>query len=384
MLALTEIEVYTPRQVFADAVLLIDGDKIAACWPAAGVPLPDAARGLSLSSRKAFPGLIDLHTHGLLGRDAFSTELAEVIRLLPRFGVTCFLATTVTLPLDDVHTRLREMAEVLRHPPKGARCPGIHLEGNFLSPKRIGMANAAWTQPLTREIFESLQEAAGGLITIVTFAPEEGTAMQMIPNLLDRGVIPAIGHSDATYEQAAEAIRLGLNHATHTFNAMPPFHHRAPGVIGAVMAFPQVSAELIADGHHVHPGAMRALLNAKGPQGVCLVSDSAPCAALPDGEYPWEAYTLIIKDGTCRLPNGTLAGAHALMDTGFRNLISRLGLSPSEASICASEVPARRLGLESHKGRLLPGYDADVVVMDEEFQVEMTIVDGEIVCEKDR
>jgi N-acetylglucosamine-6-phosphate deacetylase len=243
-------------------------------------------------------------------------------------------------------------------------------------------------------LFASLQAASGGFIRMVTFAPEEGASMQLIPWLLEQGIVPSIGHSNATYEQAAEAVRLGLRHATHTFNAMTPLHHRAPGVVGAVLAFPQVTAQLIADGHHVHPGAMRLLLNAKGLDGVCLVSDSAPFAGLPEGTYPWEGYTLIVMDGTCRLPDGTLAGAHAQLDTGFRNLVDLVGLSPAEAAVCATEVPARSLNISPPgegmgvkagvrasgcKGRLLPGCDADVVVMDGMNQVEMSIVGGKIV-----
>jgi N-acetylglucosamine-6-phosphate deacetylase len=383
MLILTEIELCTPRQVIPNAALVIAGDRIVHAGPAAGVSIPRDAQHLNLPGRRAFPGFIDLHTHGLLGSDTFSASLEEVIRFLPRFGVTSFLATTVTMPMDDVFTRLCAMDRVLQNPPAGAHCLGIHIEGNFLSPKRTGMANPAWCQPLTPGIFDSLQEAAGGRIKMVTFAPEESRAIEMIPYLLERRVIPSIGHSDATYEQAAEAVRLGLVHSTHTFNAMSPFHHRAPGVTGAVLAFPQITAQLIADGHHVHPGAMRLLLNAKGAGGVCLVSDSAPFAALPNGTYPWEGYTLIVKNGTCRLPNGTLAGAHALLDTGFRTLIETVGLPPADAALCASAVPARTLGLTATKGQLIPGADADLVLLDEAWQVEMTIVGGEIVYQRE-
>jgi len=357
--------------------MIADG-KIVGCGPVGQVRIPDGAERLSLSGKKVFPGFIDVHIHGLLGKDVFGQGLREVVQALPRFGVTSFLATTVTLPMPEIKQRLKQMAEVLAHPPMGANCLGIHLEGPHLSPKRPGMANSAWFHPLTLEEFKSLQEAADGNIRMLTFAPEEGEALQLIPSLIEQGVIPVIGHSDASYELVAKAVALGLAHATHTFNAMPPFHHRAPGVIGAVMAFPQIIAQLIADGHHVHPGAMRALLNAKGAHGVCLISDAAPFAALPEGEYQWGEYTLVIKDGKCSLPDGTLAGAHALMDEGFRNLIRLVGTTPSEASICAAEVPARVLGLGKRKGRIQPGWDADLIVMDEAYRLIMTLVGGKI------
>lgn len=379
MLALMEVELYTPQQTIPDAVVIIEGEKIVNCGPMAYVPVPNEAERLSLPGKKVFPGFIDVHIHGLLGRDMFGDGLAEAIQSLPRFGVTSFLATTVTLPTPEIMVRLKRMAEILTNPPTGATCLGIHLEGPHLSPKRPGMANPTWFHPLTLEEFEAFQEASGGNIRMITFAPEEGGSLSLIPYLLSHHVIPVIGHSDASYELVAEAVSLGLAHATHTFNAMPPFHHRTPGVIGAVMAFPQIIAQLIADGHHVHPGAMRALLNAKSPAGVCLVSDAAPFAALPEGEYRWEAYTLVIKDGKCYLPDGTLAGAHALMDDGFRNLINLVGLTPLEASICASQVPARALGLANRKGRIQPGFDADLIVMDESYRVRLTMIGGRIV-----
>jgi N-acetylglucosamine-6-phosphate deacetylase len=327
---------------------------------------------------QAFPGIFDLHTHGLLGYHAFGPGLAEVIRRLPRYGVTSFLATTVTLPLAQVKRKLAEMAQVLADPPTGARCLGIHLEGPHISPNRTGLANPAWTLPLTRSGFDELQEAASGYIKMITFAPEQGEALHLIPYLLEQGVIPSIGHSDANYEQVAEARELGLRHATHTFNAMKPFHHRAPGVIGAVMAYPEITAELIADGHHVHAGAMRALFNAKGAQGICLVSDSAPFAGLPPGEYMWEGYSITVDGNTCRTPEGHLAGSYALLDASLRNLVELVGLTPNEAVTCASVVPAREMGMEDRKGRLLAGYDADLVIVDRFFNVHMVIGEGRI------
>lgn len=374
MIALTEIELYTPYQVLPRATLLIEGSQVRACGATGEVAIPQDAEILALPGLKAFPGFIDLHIHGLLGNDAMGADLAEVIRALPRFGVTSFLATTVTLPIEEVYARLEAMAAVLEDPPLGATCLGIHLEGPHLSPKRAGMATAAWFHSLTWEEFEAMQGAAHGHIRMITFAPEEADSMRLIPTLRKHGVIPAIGHSDATYEQVAEAVKLGLAHASHTFNAMSPFHHRAPGVVGAVMAFPEITAELIADGHHVHPGAMRALFNAKGVEGVCLISDASPFAALPDGEYRWKEYTILIREGTSRLPDSTLAGAHALMDTGFRHLIQLVGLTPSQASVCASFVPARVLGLTERKGRLEAGFDADIVLLDEEYRPRLTMI----------
>jgi N-acetylglucosamine-6-phosphate deacetylase len=269
------------------------------------------------------------------------------------------------------------MAVVLRAPPAGARCLGVHLEGPFLSPEKPGMATSQWFEPFTWATFERLQATAEGHIRMVTFAPEEGEGMASIPKLVDAGVVPVIGHATATFDQVAEAVKLGLSHATHTFNAMPPLHHRRPGVLGAVLYFEEIIGELIADGIHVHPAVMAILLRVKGLDRVALVSDAAPLAGLPEGAYEWEHKTIYVKDGSCRLENGTIAGAHALLDTGVRNLVDLVGLSLRDALIPATRVPADAVG--ARKGRLTPGYDADVVILDTGRQPDLTMVEGEVV-----
>lgn len=379
MLALVHTKAHTPSQVIEDAAILIEGDQITNCGPSAEAVLDPHTKVIDLKGASTFPGFIDLHIHGLLGHHAMSAELSSMIEALPRFGVTSFLATTVTAPPDQILEGLSQMATVLENPPKGARCLGIHLEGPHLSPARDGAAISQWFRPLTLEELDRFQTACGGRIRLITFAPEEGTALEFIPDLIARGIIPSIGHSDARYEQVEQAVKLGLRHATHTYNAMRPMHHRDPSVVGAVLALPQIKAELIADGHHVHPGAMRALINAKGVDHVCLISDAAPFAAMPEGVYHWGEFVIHVKDGTCRLENGTLAGSHQLMDRGFQNLVTLAGLRPEQAAICASLVPARVLGIDDHKGKIYPGYNADLIVMDERFEVKLTIVGGEIV-----
>jgi N-acetylglucosamine-6-phosphate deacetylase len=269
------------------------------------------------------------------------------------------------------------MVDVIDDPPPGARCLGIHMEGPFLSSERPGMATSDWFEPLTWETFLSFQRAARGHVRMLTFAPEVGEAMACIPRLIEADVLPIIGHSDATFEQVTQAVQLGLSQATHTFNAMRPFHHREPGVVGAILYFDEIVAQLIGDGLHVHPAAMAILLRIKGVDRVALVSDAAPLAGLPDGEYEWEHKPLLIQDGSCRLTDGTLAGAHALLDTGVRNLVNLVGLPLERALVPATRVPAGVLGLR--KGRLAPDYDADIMILDEALRPVLTIVGGDVV-----
>ena len=377
MKAIVNGNVYTPDQVLAPGTVLVKEGRIVAVGLADTLAAPPGAEVIDAQGKAVVPGFIDVHTHGLMGHDAMGPDLAQVIRDLPAFGVTAFLGTTLTLPRDEVIAGLEAMAGVLDSPPPGAQCLGIHLEGPFLSPVRPGMATPEWFEPLRWESFQAFQQAARGHIRMITFAPEEGEAMACIPRLVEAGVVPVIGHSDATFEQVAQAVRLGLSHATHTFNAMRPLHHREPGVVGAVMYFDEIVAELIADGVHVHPTVMAILLRVKGLELVALVSDAAPLAGLPDGEYEWEHKSVFVRNGSCRLADGTIAGAHALLDTGVRNLVNLVGLPLEQALVPATRVPADVLGLR--KGHLAPGYDADVVLLDGDYRPVFTMVEGEIV-----
>jgi N-acetylglucosamine-6-phosphate deacetylase len=373
--------VYTPDQVLAPGTVLIEGERITAIGAADTLAVPLGTEVIDAEGMAVVPGFIDVHIHGLMGHNAMGPGLAHVIRDLPIFGVTAFLGTTLTSPRNETLADLGAMAEVLGAPPLGAQCLGIHLEGPFLSPTRPGMATADWFEPLTWKSFQAFQRAAGGYIRMLTFAPEVNEAMAYIPRLIEAGVVPVIGHSDATFEQVAQAVQLGLSHATHTFNAMRPLHHREPGVVGAVMYFDEIVAELIADGVHIHPVVMAILLKVKGLERVALVSDAAPLAGLPDGEYEWGHRPVFVRHGSCRLADGTIAGAHALLDTGVRNLVNLVGLSLEQALVPATCVPANALGLR--KGRLVPGYDADVVLLDSELKPALTLVKGEIAFDRD-
>ena len=381
MKAIIHGNVYTPDRVLSPGTVLIEEGHITAVGSADTLAVPPDAQVIDAQGMAVVPGFIDVHMHGLMGHDTMGPGLAHVIRDLPTFGITAFLGTTVTLPRDETFADLEAMVEVLDAPPPGAQCLGIHLEGPFLSPTRPGMATSDWFEPLKWESFQMFQQKAKGHIRMLTFAPEADEAMACIPRLIEAGVVPVIGHSNATFEQVAEAIQLGLSHATHTFNAMRPLHHREPGVVGAVMYFDEIVAELIADGVHVHPAVMAILLRVKGMKRVALVSDSSPLAGLPEGEYEWEHKPVFVRDGSCRLADGTIAGAHALLDTGVHNLVKLVGLPLEQALVPATCVPADVLGLR--KGRLVPGYDADIVLLDSELRPALTLVGGKIAFDPD-
>jgi N-acetylglucosamine-6-phosphate deacetylase len=375
--------IYTPEEVFEKGIIVLDGKRISSVGKTNSSISLRNMDIIEVSAKMIVPGFIDVHIHGLLGYDSMGAGLCEVIKRLPQYGVTSFMATTITLTDKETIRQLQIMKQIIEEPPIGARCLGIHLEGPFLSIKRPGMSTIEWMRPLNFEDFSSFQKAAGGLIKMVTFAPEDGKAMSVIPVLIANGVIPIIGHSEANYEEAAQSIRLGVNHATHTFNAMSPLRHREPGVAGAVLVHDEVYAELIADGVHVHPAVMDVLLRAKGLDRTVLVSDAAPLAGVPDGEYEWEHKPILVKNQVCQLENGTIAGAHKLLDTGVRNLVNLLGMPLQEALVPATRTAAASLGIDDKKGNILAGYDADLTVLDENLNPWMTIVDGEIVWQRE-
>ncbi len=374
-------KIFTPSQTLVNSTLIIENDRISAIERRQ--ELPSMAQFFDASNCLITPGLIDLHIHGAMGHNAMGPGLAEVIKYLPRHGVTSFLPTTLTAPPPVIRTALSEMAEIINAPPNGARALGIHLEGPHLSAQRPGMANPAYFQPLSQTEWAELQTLTGNSLKMVTFAPEDGHSAAMIPALLQEGVVPTIGHSNATFEQVGDMVRLGLAHATHMFNAMSPFHHRAPGVAGAVLYYEQIVAQLITDMHHVHPGAISVLLKIKGADKITLISDAAPLAGLANGDYNWNDETrATIKDNTCRLPNGTLAGAATFLDTNVANLLNHLGLSLAEVLPMATSVPGQVLGLK--RGQLRPGWLADIAVWDENFQPVATMVEGEWVWQQER
>jgi len=378
--AIVNGEVFAPHPIDEGVLLIGDEGRIAAVGPAAEVSIPPRAEIIDVGGRRVIPGLVDIHIHGLLGYSCMGAEVAQVATELPRFGVTGFCATTITAPMDRVLGALAELADIIDRPPRGARILGIHIEGPHLSPRRPGMADPKLQHPLTWVEFLEMQKAARGHIRMITFAPEEQGAAELIPRLREKGVLPVLGHSDATFEQVSDWVkRLGLNHATHAFNAMRGFHHRQPGTLGAVLLYDEIVAQLIADGHHVHPGAMALLWRLKGPERTAVISDAIPYAGMSPGEYLWEGYRLILDGQTSRLEDGTLAGAVTLLNQNIMTLVKRVGVPFAEAVMAAAQTPATAIGYGDQLGRLTPGYAADIAIVEEDGQVWQTWVGGELV-----
>jgi N-acetylglucosamine-6-phosphate deacetylase len=349
--------------------LVVDGARIAGID---GAPLADDA-WRDGSAPLLLPGFVDLHVHGGGGADVMEggNAIDTVARTHVRHGTTALLATTMTAPLHEIEAALRALAPACRERTAGAaRVLGVHLEGPYISPDKLGAQPAFAALPSADEI---LALHAITPLRVVTLAPELAGALEAIARLVAAGLRVQLGHSAGRYEDACAALACGANGFTHLFNAMSPLQSRAPGLVGAALAH-AAQAELIPDLLHVHAGAIHAALRAI--PGLYCVTDSTAAASMPDGDYTLGRQRVTRCLGGVRLPDGTLAGSTLTMDQALRNLVGPLGLPLRAAAQRVSTHAARYLGL-ADRGALAPGAWADVVVMDAALQVQQVLVEGE-------
>ncbi len=357
---------------FVDGTITFDADgRIEAI---AGTPVAlQAAR--DTQARLILPGFIDLHVHGGGGHDVMEGGDAaqHIAALHARHGTTAMLATTMTAPMPDLETAFAALAPVFSSSaPRGtktARILGVHLEGPYINPGKLG-AQPDYARPLNSEEIRRLQAMAP--IKLITLAPEVDGNIDVIESLVAAGYRVQIGHSLASYEEVVSALERGASGFTHLYNAMSALHHREPGVAGAALAHAKYS-EIIPDLLHVHPGAIKVALRAI-PCLYC-VTDSTAAAGMPDGEYKLGRHTVTKCLGGVRLPDGTLAGSTLTMDQALRNLVDRIGLDLADASRRVSTFAADHIGL-ADRGRLQRGAWADLVVLDRDLQITDVYVEG--------
>jgi len=365
----------TPTAEIPDVGILVREGVIEAIGPRQGMSLPTSAKEVDAKHLTAIPGFVDVHIHGAGGRDVMegtSDAMSAVAGMLARHGTTSFVATTVTASPEDTCRSVEGIARYIavQHETDDPRAEvlGVHYEGPFINPVRRGVHPTEWIQLPSAEMMERFFQAAAGNARILTIAPELMGAAPCIDAARKAGVVVAMGHTDATYEQARAGMARGARHAVHVYNAMRPFSHRDSGVIGAVLTSPEVTAELIADGVHVEEAAMRVLIQAKGAGGVVLVSDGVSATGMPDGKYMLGKFEVTVSGGVCRNAEGNLAGSTLTLDRALRNVVS-LGASLQDAVRMLTTNPATLLGIEFKKGALRTGADADIVLLDESLHI---------------
>ncbi|MEC1648805.1 N-acetylglucosamine-6-phosphate deacetylase [Bacillus halotolerans] len=330
------------------------------------------------------PGMIDIHIHGGYGADTMDASFSALDAMssrLPEEGTTSFLATTITQEHGQISQALvnaRDWKSAEESSSLGAELIGIHLEGPFVSPKRAGAQPKEWIRTSDLALFKKWQQEAGGLIKIVTLAPEEDQQFELIRYLKDESIIASMGHTDADSALLLEAFEAGASHMTHLYNAMSPFHHREPGVIGTALAHEGYVTELIADGIHSHPLAAKLAFLAKGSSKLILITDSMRAKGLKDGVYEFGGQSVTVKGKTALLPDGTLAGSILKMNEGARHMRAFTNCSWTDIANITSANAAKQLGIFDRKGSITEGKDADLVIVSSECEVLLTVCRGNI------
>ena len=383
MIAFTARTLLTPLKHVERPVVLVEDGAILSAGSRSEVAVPPGAKLVDFGDAVLAPGLVDIHIHGAAGFDVMEAGEAEQKKIgafLARHGVTSYFPTTVTAPFDTTLRALERLARAIESPESShnrtarAQPLGIHLEGPFLSHARRGVHPPENLLPPSIETFEKLWQAARGHISLMTIAPELDGAAELIAEGSQRGVCVSIGHSDADLPSAQKGVAAGARHATHTFNAMRPLDHRTPGILGEVLSNPKLTADIIADGIHVHPSVLRLFLQAKGSENSVLITDATAASGMPDGRYRLGSLDVDVSDGKC-LHNGNLAGSVLTLDRAVLNVIRFADWDLRHAIRAATLNPARVVG-QSKKGIIEAGADADFVVLGENGEVRKTIVKG--------
>jgi N-acetylglucosamine-6-phosphate deacetylase len=375
---LTAARLLSPAEVVEHPVVVLDDEAIASMASRNSAELP-AGRHVDFPDCTLIPALFDVHIHGSGGHDAMEatdSSLSHIGAFLARRGVGAYFATTVTAPLEMLLRSLTGLAKLLRAPLEGARPVGIHLEGPFISPHKRGAHAESQLLPPSIALFDRMWQAAEGNIRLMTIAPELPGAEETIAHATKLGVRISLGHSNAQSDAAQRGIAAGAASATHTFNAMRAFDHRDPGLLTEVLTNDRLFAEVICDGLHVDPAAVRLFRRAKGPDRAMLVTDAMAGTGMPDGNYRLGDLDVRVKNGRCVIGENTLAGSTLTLDRAVRNYADFTGAPLAEAVGLATRNPARMAGLDAEIGTLAPGRAANIAVLSQKNEVLETFLRG--------
>ena len=337
------------------------------------------AEGLYLS-----PGFIDVHIHGAGGCDTMDgtvESINTIAKTIVEHGTTSFTPTTMTVAAEDIRKSMKVIKKLKEEGTEGANVLGAHLEGPFISPKAIGAQNPNFLLAPSVENYNKIVGDYGDAVVSITMAPEVEGAKELIKYLSDNGVTVSMGHTKATYDEAIEGIKCGACHSTHLYNAMTPFTHREPGVVGATFDT-DITTETISDGIHISYPALRTAYKQKGTDKVLLVSDAMEACGMPDGQYSLGGQDVIVKNGAARLLDGTLAGSVLTLDKAVKNIYSNSNYPLNEVVRMATYNGAKHCHVEDHKGLIKEGYDADLILFNEDIEIQKVFVNGKEVYNK--
>lgn len=327
------------------------------------------------------PGFVDVHIHGAGGYDTMDgtfESINEISKTICKYGTTSFTPTTMTMSADDILKSMKAIKKAKLEGTDGAIVLGAHLEGPFISPSAIGAQNPNYLIAPSYQNFESMTGDAMDAVVSITMAPEVDGAKELSKILSEKGIRCSIGHTKATYEEAMEGIKCGFCHSTHLFNAMTGFTHREPGVVGAIFDS-DITTETISDGIHISYPSLRVAYKQKGTDKTLLVTDAMCACGMPDGTYALGGQPVTVKSGAARLENGALAGSILTLNKAVKNIYENTDYPLYEIIKMASYNGAKYCRVDNKKGQIKENFDADLIIFDENIDVKMTIIGGEIV-----
>lgn len=374
---------------FKNAVVYVEGKGLTRC----SVEFDEKIRKISKKSKAeeillpkgaiVLPGFIDQHIHGAGGSDGMDgtvEDIATIANTVAKEGTTTFLVTTMTQSKENL---LKAMSAVKTYrenaPETGARVAGIHLEGPFIAAAHKGAQPLEYVKEPNIEIFDEYNKESGYAVKIVSLAPEVAGADELIRHLKWQGIVASVGHSGAKFADVEKAVADGVTNVTHTYNAQTGLHHREIGVVGSAMLIDELNCELIADTIHVSVPAMKLLIKNKPEGKLTLITDAMRAKGLPDGESELGGQKVFVKNGEARLVDGTLAGSVLTMNNALKNVVTKVGVDFEKAVDFATINPAKNLGIDEEVGSIKVGKKADFTVLDENYEVLLTIRDGKII-----
>jgi len=331
------------------------------------------ANGLYVS-----PGFIDVHIHGAGGFDTMDgtiDAINNIAKTIVKHGTTSFTPTTMTVSIEAIHKSMKVIKKLKETGTEGAHVLGAHLEGPFINPEAIGAQNSDYLLSPTISAYNEMVEGCGDAVVSITLAPEISGAKELIKYLSEKGIVCSIGHTKATYEEAIDAVEWGICHSTHLYNAMTPFNHRNPGVVGAIFDS-NITTETISDGIHISYPSLRIAYKQKSTDNVLLITDAMMACSMIDGEYSLGGQSVTVIGGAARLKNGALAGSVLTLDKAVNNVYKNSTLPLYEIVKMASYNGAKHCKVHNRKGQIKEGYDADLILFDDNINIKKVFVLG--------
>ena len=380
--------VHSEKETYKNGYIKVVDGKIAEVGPVSQYKQDDDAKVITLSpDYQVIPGAIDIHIHGASNSDAMDATheaLSTMAETLPKEGTTSFLATTMTQSTQAIESALLNAGKYIENQTQEhAEIVGIHLEGPFISPARKGAQPEEYIVDPDVTLFKKWQEMAENQIKLVTLAPEQPNGLDLAAHLRGTGVVASIGHSDATFNQIDEAIQAGTTHVTHLYNGMRGLHHREPGVLGAAYLRDELYVELIADGVHCRPEMVKLAYNQITSERMILITDSLRAKWLEKGTYDLGGQPVNVDETRATLSDGTLAGSILKMNDAIKNTLEYTDCSMTDIIKMTAENPAKQLRIFDRKGSIQVGKDADLVILNDRLDVEMTFCRGNLAFKKE-